>query len=196
MRTKSLTSFVVALLATTVFAVGCQEPSDTASGNGHEHGEHDHDHEGCEGCDHDHGEEGHDHDGHDHDGHDHAAHGHDHPAHGPNHGHMFELDSDEVTGEWCQYKDNSVIRFYLLDSKGEAPKPLVVEQFLVKPMVGSEMEPFELEPEDVDPEGAAHKFMLDDNLLRTAIPLGVEIEVIADGKTMKGQIKAHQPMDH
>ena len=108
----------------------------------------------------------------------------------------FEFDSDEFTGEWCKYKDNNEIRIYLLDGKGESPKPLVVEQFLVKPLTGSEDEPFELEPEDVDPEGAAHSFMLDDVLLQTAIPLGVEIEVIADGKTLKGQIKAHEPLDH
>ena len=203
MRTKSLLSFVVAMLATVVFAVGCQEPlPDAAGGNDHDHAE-------CEGCDHDHGEceghddhshDGHDHDhaSHDHDGHDHASHaeGHDHPPHGPNHGHLFDFDTDEFTCEWCQYKDNNVIRFYLLDSKAESPKPLVVEQFLVKPMVGSDEESFELEPEDVDPEGAAHSFSLDDIMLRTAIPLGVEIEVIADGKTLKGQIKAHEPLDH
>ena len=169
-------SFVVAMLATIAFAVGCQEPAETAgSHDGHDHGEHGHSHDG----DHDH-----DHDDH---SHDHA--GHDHPPHGPNHGHMFDLDSEEYTCEWCQYPDNNEIRFYLLDKKTQAEKPLVVEQFLVTPLVGSEVEPFELEPENVDPEGAAHSFMLDDNLLRTAIPLGVkEIEVIADGKTMKGKI--------
>ena len=190
MRTKSLLSFVVATLATIVFAVGCQEPTASTASNGHDHGEHADGEDDC-GCGHDHS-----HDGHDHDDHDHADHGHDHPPHGPNHGHLFDLDSDEFTGEWSQYPDNNVIRFYLLDSEGESPKPMVVEQFLVKPLVGSEGEPFELEPEDVDPEGAAHSFMLDDILLRTAIPLGVEIEVIADGKIMKGQIKAHEPLDH
>jgi len=175
MRTKSLLSFVVVVLATVVFAVGCQKPTESAGGShDHDHGEHDHDH-----GDH---------------GHSHAA--HDHPPHGPNHGHIFELDSDEFTGEWCKYPDNNVIRFFLLDGKGKSPKSLVVEQFLVKPLTGSEGEPFELEPEDVDPEGAASSFMLDDQLLQIAIPLGVEIEVIADGQTLKGQIKAHEPLDH
>jgi len=183
MRIKSFSTFVVAMLGIVIFTVGCQEPGTADAGHGHDHGEHGHDHSDCEH-------------GHDHDGHDHASHDHDHPPHGPNHGHMFEIDSDEFTGEWCQYQDNDVIRFYLLDSKGQSPKPMVVEKFLVKPMVGSEGEPFELEPEDVDPEGAAHSFMLDDNDLRTAIPLGVEIEVIADGKTLKGMIKAHEPRDH
>ncbi|MDB2685799.1 hypothetical protein N9Y42_01135 [Mariniblastus sp.] len=195
MRTKSLLSFLVAMLATIVIAGGCQEPvGDTDGGGAQSHDEHDH-----SSCDHDHDHSSCDHD-HSHDGdHDHAAdgdHGHDHPAHGPNHGHMFDFDSDEFTGEWCQYPDNNVIRIYLLDEKGEGSKPLVVEQFLVKPLVGSEGDPFELEPEDVDPEGAADSFMLDDMVLRTAIPLGVEIEVIADGKTLKGEIKAHKPMDH
>ena len=192
MTTKSLLPFIVAMLATIVFAVGCQEPTGDAGGEkGHAHGEHgdDHDHANC---DHDHGD--HDHGDHDHD---HASHeGHDHPPHGPNHGHIFNFDSDEFKGEWCQYKDNDVICVYLLDGKGESQKPLVVEQFLIKPTVGSEDEPFELEPEDVDPEGAAHKFSLDDKNLRIAIPLGVEIEVITEGKTLKGEIKAHEPMDH
>ena len=202
MRAKSLLSFMFAMLATIVFAVGCQEPTtDTATSDAHAG----HDHGDGECCDHDHGDDshaghdhaGHDHAGHDHDGHDHGAHGDpDHPPHGPNHGHIFKFDSDEFTGEWCQYKDNNVIRFYLLDAKGESPKPMVVEQFLVKPMAGSEDEPFELEPEDVDPEGATNSFSSDDLLLRTAIPLGVEIEVITDGKTLKGQIEAHEVMDH
>ena len=199
MRIKSLLSFVVVMMATTIFAVGCQEPTETASSDGHDHGDHsgcDHDHAG-----HDHGDHSEcDHDGHDHgdhDGHDHASHDDpDHPPHGPNHGHMFDFDSDEFTGEWCQYKDNNVIRIYLLDAKGQSSKPMVVEQFLVKPLVGSEDEPFELEPENVDPEGAAESFMLDDNSLRTAIPFGVEIEVVTEGKTLKGQIKAHEPRDH
>ena len=126
----------------------------------------------------------------------HEGHVHDHPPHGPNHGHIFEIDSEEFTGEWCKYPDNNEIRFYLLDSEGKSPKSLVVEKFLVKPMSGSEEEPFELEPEKVDSEGAANSFVLDDVLLGTAIPLGVEIEVIAEGKTLKGQIEAHEPLDH
>lgn len=183
MSIKSLSGFIVAMLATIVFAVGCQEPSDAGGhdhdGHSHDHGEHGHVH--GPDCDHSHdGEHAHD----------------DHPAHGPNHGHLFDLDSDEFSCEWCQYKDNNEIRFYLLDGKSESPKPLVVEEFLVKPLVGNDSEPFEIEPENVDPEGAAHSFMLDDVLLRTAIPLGVEIEIIAEGKTLKGQIKAHEPMDH
>ena len=187
MRTKSQISFVVAMLATIAFAVGCQEPTENAGSKGDDQGGHVHGPD----CDHDHSHDGeHKHEG----DHDHAD--HDHPAHGPNHGHMVDFDSDEFSCEWCQYKDNNVIRFYLLDAKAESPKPLVVEQFLVKPLVGSEEEAFELEPEDEDPEGAANAFMLDDIMLRTAIPLGVEIEVITEGKTLKGQIKAHEPLDH
>ena len=45
MSTKSLSGFVVAMLATIVFAVGCQEPSDTVEhGHDHDHGEHGHVH--------------------------------------------------------------------------------------------------------------------------------------------------------
>ena len=97
MSTKSLSGFVVAMLATVVFAVGCQEPSDTGhdhDGHSHEHGEHGHVH--GPNCDHSHGDKG---------GHD------DHPAHGPNGGHLFDLDSDEFSCEWRQYQDNNVIRF-------------------------------------------------------------------------------------
>ncbi len=182
MSTKSLLTFVIAMMASVIFAVGCQEPVADSGSNSHSHGDHDHDHDHADcDCGHDHGGDK------DHD---------DHPPHGPNHGHLFDLDSDEFTGEWCQYQDNNVIRFYLLDGKGQSPKPLVVEQFLVKSLVGSEDEPFELEPENVDPEGAASSFMLDAVLLRTAIPLGVEIEIITEGKTLKGEIKAHEPLDH
>ena len=184
MSIKSLSGFIVAMLAMVVFAVGCQEPSDTAGhdhdGHSHDHGEHGHVH--GPDCDHDHG---------------HASHGeHDHPPHGPNHGHLFDLDSDEFTCEWCQYKDNNEIRFYLLDAKAESPKPLVVEKFLVTPLTGNEKEPFEFEPENVDPEGAADRFVLDSSILRTGINLGVEVEIVTEGKTLKGQIKAHEARDH
>ena len=182
MSTKSLSGFVVAMLATVVFAVGCQEPSDTGhdhDGHSHDHGEHGHVH--GPDCDHSHGDE----------------HGHDdHPAHGPNGGHLFDLDSDEFSCEWRQYQDNNVIRFYLLDGKSESPKPLVVEEFIVTPLVGNDKEPFEFEPVNVDPEGAAHEFMLDDRNLRTGINLGVEVEIVTEGKTLKGQIKAHKARDH
>ncbi len=186
MSLKSISTFVVVMMATIVFAVGCQKPSDAG---GHEHGDHGHDHgEGGHvhgpDCDHDHGEHGHDH----------AE--HDHPAHGPNHGHIFDLDSDDVTCEWCKFKDNNVIRFHLLDSEGHSPKSMVVEKFLVKPLVGNDSEPFELEPEAVDPEGATSSFSLDDVNLGIAIPLGVGIEIVTEGKTIKGQIKAHEPLDH
>lgn len=183
MSTKSLSGFVVAMLATIVFAVGCQEPSDTGD-HDHDHGHGEHGHVHGPDCDHSHGDE-------------HASHGKaDHPPHGPNHGHLFDLDSDEFSCEWCQYKDNSEIRFYLLDAKAESPKPLVVEKFLVIPMTGNEKEPFEMEPENVDPEGAAHVFSLDDSTLRTGINLGVEVEIVTEGKTLKGQIKAHKARDH
>ena len=188
MSTKSMLTFVVAMMASVIFAVGCQEPVSDGDGHSHDghshsHGDHDHDHADCD-CGHDHGNGSGD------------KADDDHPPHGPNHGHLFDLNSDEFTCEWCQYQDNNVIRFYLLDGKAQSPKPLVVEKFLVKPLVGSEGEPFELEPENVDPEGAAHSFMLDEILLRTAIPLGVEIEIVMDGKTLTGQIKAHEPLDH
>lgn len=184
MNIKSLSALVVALLATIVFAVGCQEPTSTDTKD-HDHGDHgEHGHVHGPDCDHSHdGDHGH-------------AHADDHPAHGPNSGHIFDLDSKEVTGEWCKFKDNNVIRFHLLDGEGKSPNPMVVEKFLVTPLVGNDSEPFELEPENVDPEGAAESFMLDDVNLGTAIPLGVEIEIVTEGKTIKGQIKAHEPLDH
>ena len=183
MRTKSLSAFIVAMMVTIVLAVGCQKPSDvdTHDDHSHAHGEPGHVH--GPDCDHSHGDE-------------HASHDDDHPPHGPNHGHLFDLDSDEITCEWCQYKDNSVIRFYLLDDKAESPKPLVVEKFLVRPLTGNDREPFEMEPENVDPEGAAYSFALDDSNLRTGINLGVEIEIVTEEKTLKGEIKAHEARDH
>ena len=181
MRIKTIASVGTALLAIFIFTVGCQEPSD-GGGSADAHGDHDH-----EGHDHDHDHD-HDHAGHDHD--------HDHPPHGPNHGHIFNFGSDDIKGEWCKYKDNDVIRMYLLDGKGESPKPLIVEKFLVKPLAGNDDTPFELEAEGVDSEGAASTFMLEDKLLQTAIPLGVKIEVVTADKTYVGEIKAHEPLDH
>lgn len=180
MRIKTIASVGTALLTIFIFSVGCQQPSETASTTD-AHGDHDHDHDGH---DHDHGDHGHDHGD------------HYHPPHGPNHGHIFNFGSDDIKGEWCKYKDNDVIRMYLLDGKGESPMPLVVEKFLVKPMAGNDDTPFELEAEGADSEGAASTFMLEDKLLQTAIPLGVKIEVVTKDKTYVGEIKAHEPLDH
>jgi hypothetical protein len=182
MKNQTYLSFVTAFLAVCIFAIGCQDPPADSHDHGDSHGDHDHD--------------GHDHDGHshDHDGHDHGS--HDHPAHGPNHGHIFDFDSPDFKGEWCKYKDNDVIRMYILDGKGEAPKPLAVDSFVVKPQVGNDGAAFELEAENVDPEGAAHSFMLDDKLFQMAIPTGVTIEVTAGDTVLKGEIKAHEPLDH
>ena len=173
MNLKQWISLALMLFAIGIFTTGCaeSEPSD-----GDAQGEHDHDH-----------------DGHDH-GHDHA--GHDHPPHGPNGGHIFLFDNKEVQGEWCKYKDNDMIRMHLLGADGKTPMAMKVDSFVVRPNVGNDDTTFEMEAENADSDGKASTFMLDDKSLTIAIPLGVKIEVKAGDKTMVGEIKAHEPLDH
>lgn len=181
MRLSSLMPLALCLLAMVAY-VGCEKPAGE-TGDGHSHSDHDHDH--------DHGDHDHAHGDDDHD-HDHA----DHPAHGPNNGHLFAFDNADFQGEWCKYKDNNVIRMYLLDKSGKEPAPLKVDSFVVKPLVGNDDTSFELTAENADDQGLASTFMLDDQTLSIAIPLGVKIVVTAGDQTMTGEIKAHEPLDH
>ena len=174
MKLKEWMSLALMLFAIGVFTSGC---ADTAPTDGDAHGDHDHD--------------GHDHDEHDDD---HAS--HDHPAHGPNGGHIFKFDDQEVQGEWCKYKDNDMIRMHLLGADGKTPMAVKVDSFIVRPSVGNDDTMFELDAENADADGKASTFMLDDKSLTIAIPLGVKIEVKAGDKTMMGEIKAHAPLDH
>lgn len=180
MRINSASSLIVAMLAVAVFAVsGC----DSTGGNGKTNGgaannaDHDHDH------DHDHGD--------DHD-HDHA----DHPAHGPFGGHIFALEPNDMQGEWKKYTDSNVIKMYLLDAAGKKEVAQKVESFTVTPKVGNDEEGFTLEAEKLDDQGLSAVYMLDDQNLSIAIPLGVDIEVKIGDKVYKGEIKAHEPLDH
>jgi hypothetical protein len=174
MRINSIASLFIAALAVVVFAsVGCEKPTGDngpkpAAGG---HDDHDHDH-----------------------GDDHAD--HDHPAHGPFGGHIFDIDSPDYQGEWKKYSDNNIIRMYLLDGKGKDAVAVKVDSFIVKPQAGKDDVTFELKAEDPDENGASSTYMLDDENLTIAIPLGVDIEIKIGDKTYKSQIKAHQPLDH
>ena len=178
MRINSASSLIVAMLAVAVFAVsGC----DSTGGNGKTNGgaannaDHDHDH------DHDHGDD-----------HDHA----DHPAHGPFGGHIFALEPNDMQGEWKKYTDSNVIKMYLLDAAGKKEVAQKVDSFTVTPKVGNDEEGFTLEAEKLDDQGLSAVYMLDDQNLSIAIPLGVDIEVKIGDKVYKGEIKAHEPLDH
>ena len=85
---------------------------------------------------------------------------------------------------------------FLLDGEGNANKKAKVDSFIVKPQVGSDAEVFELAPEDANENGETATFMLDEQALGIAIPLGVDIEIKIGDKTLKGEIKAHKPLDH
>ncbi len=169
--------FLLAIAAIAVFIGGCDKTGNETPTANKESGAHDHDHDG-----HDHEHE----DGHSHD---------DHPAHGPNHGHIFELDSPDYQGEWQKFKDNNVIKMHILD-KDQKPAVVRVDSFLVIPMAGNDATPFELEAESTDPEGRSSVYMLDDQNLSIAIPLGVNIEITMGDKVLKGKIDQHEPMDH
>ena len=136
------------------------------------------------------GSKAHDHDGHEHD-HEHD----DHPAHGPNHGHIFALDSEEYQGEWQKFKDNNVIKMHILD-KDQKPAVLKVDSFHVIPMAGNDATPFVLEAESPDADGKSSVYMLDDQSLSIAIPLGVNIEITSGDMILKGKIDQHEPLDH
>lgn len=174
MQIKSITSFIVASVALVIFSTaGCEKPEGGTSPSG-EHAE-------------------------DHDGNDHSDdNGEDvHAAHGPYHGHIFSIDSPEYQAEWVKYKDNNIIRMYVLDGKAAAGVPVKVESFVVIPMVGNDDDlKFELVGEDLNEQGETAVYMLDDQVLSMSIPMGVKVQFIIDGKTFTGEIKAHKPLDH
>lgn len=168
MSTKSLFSCLFATLALAVFVtVGCENP-----GTGDGHGDHGH--------------------AHDHD-HDHAH--HDHPPHGPSGGHIFPLDTDEFQAEWKKYSDNNVIKIITLDAAGKEITPVAASSVLITPQVGEGDVSFTL-PAESSENGLASVFKLDDAALAVAISLGVDIEIKVGDKTIKGEIKAHKPLDH
>lgn len=170
MSTKSLLSCLLATLALGMFvvSVGCEKPG---AGDGHAHGDHDHDH------DHGHG------------------HAHDHPAHGPNGGHIFPLDTEEFQAEWKKYSDNNVIKIITLDAAGKKNFPIAASSVTISPKVGEGDVSFEL-PAESSENGLASVFKLEDPDLATAIPLGVDIQIKVGDKMVKGEIKAHVPLDH
>ncbi len=165
--------FIITLAAIALFAVGCEKPNDQVAANGGSNSSQDHDH--------DHGEAGHD--------------DHFHPEHGPNHGHIFELDSPDYCGEWQKFKDNNVIKMHILD-KDKKSVAVKVDSFKVIPMAGNDSTPFELAPESPDDEGKSSVYSLDDQNLSIAIPLGVTIEITMGDQTLKGKIDQHEPLDH
>ena len=160
MRINSLATILLAFVALAMFGtIGCDKAEQATNGS-----QADHSHDG----DHSHSDESHD----------------DHPAHGPNHGHIFALDSDEYQGEWQKFSDSDVINMYILDANGQNIA-LKVDSFTVTPKVGNDNSSFTLEAKDADADGATAAYTLDDKDLSIAIPLGVDIE-----------IKAHEPLDH
>ena len=178
MRILSTSSLILAVLAVAVFAVtGCDTSGGNAktNGGGANSAEHDHDHDHA---------------------HDHAHDHSDHPAHGPFGGHIFELEPNDMQGEWKKYTDSNVIKMYLLDAAGKKEVAQKVDSFTVTPKVGSEEEGFTLVAEKADEQGLSAVYMLDDQQLSIAIPLGVDIEIKIGDKVYKGEIKAHEPLDH
>lgn len=170
--------YLLAVAAIAIFIGGCGVDKQTeTAGKDSGSSAHDHDHESHD----------HDHDGeHEHD---------DHPAHGPNHGHLFELDSPDYQGEWQKFKDNNVIKMHILD-KDQNPAVLKVDSFHVIPMAGNDATPFVLEAESPDAAGKSSVYMLDDQSLSIAIPLGVNIEITMGDTVLKGKIDQHEPLDH
>lgn len=175
MRINSLTAMLMCVAALTVFATsGCDDTSKPADKDAA-------------------GDHGHDHDHEDHD--DSHSDEKEHAAHGPNHGHVFSLDADNVKGEWVKYPDNDTIRMFILDEK-DANAPLKVDSFMVTPKVGADAEGFALEADSPNEAGESASYSLDDKELSIAIPMGVDIEIKVGDKTYKGEIKAHKPLDH
>lgn len=173
MRINSLSSLFIAGLALMVFvAGGCEPDGGTATKPAADQHDDGHDHEG-------HGEDE-----------------HDHPPHGPFGGHVFDIDSPDHQVEWKKYKDNNIIRMYLLDGEGKKAVEEVVDSFVVTPQAGKDDVSFELAAENPNDSGASSTYMLEDEDLTIAIPLGVDVAIKIGDKTFKGQIKAHKPLDH
>lgn len=164
--------FLMALAAIAVFVAGCDRPSTKVAGDGGSNSSHDHGD----------ADEGHDDE-------------HHHPEHGPNHGHIFEIDSPDYQGEWQKFKDNNVIKMHILD-KDQKPIAVKVDSFKVIPLAGNDATPFVLAAESPDEEGKSSVYSLDDQDLSIAIPLGVSIEIAMGDQTLKGKIEQHEPLDH
>lgn len=168
---KNCFALLAMLVAATIFTVGCNDPGTATGTEGKAAASDDHDHD-----------------------HDHA---HDHPAHGPNGGHMVPLATEEFQAEWKKYNDSNITRIYLLDKSGKEAMPMKLDSFVIKPQAGNDDSVmFELEAEEPNDEGLAAVYMLDDEQLKIAIPLGVNIEIKMGDKTVTGEIKAHEPLDH
>ena len=73
--------------------------------------------------------------------------------------------------------------------------PIAADKITISPKVGEGDEAFDLAAESPE-DGKASVFMLEDAALAMGIPLGVDIKIMADGKAINGEIKAHEPLDH
>lgn len=85
---------------------------------------------------------------------------------------------------------------YILDAAGKEAVAQKVDSFTVTPKVGNDETGFVLEPESPDEQGLSAVYVLDDQELSIAVPLGVDIEIKIGDKVFKGEIKAHEPLDH
>ncbi len=119
-----------------------------------------------------------------------------HPAHGPHDGHLFEWNTHDLHGEWKHYKDNSLIRVFVLDENAEDAVAVKADSLTVRRDLEDDDEIFELEAEEPNADGEAAVYRLDDAGLAMAMNLGVVVEMKIGDKTYTSKIAAHEPHDH
>jgi hypothetical protein len=157
---------------------GTTAPATTGTSSTGSAGDHGHDHSHGEGEGHDHAED------------EHAAHS---AVHG---GHMIDFGDAPFKAEWNHSNDNDIIEVFILNQEGTADMPIKAESITIRTTTGSEKESFTLPAEKPAADGTSAHFRLDEQKLRLAMTLGVEVEVAHDGTTYKATIPPHAAHDH
>ncbi len=170
-------------LGVLVYFSGCEKggttaPAKTGTSSTGSADDHVHDHPHEEGDDHDHPEG------------DHATHS---AVHG---GHMIDFGDAPFMAEWNHSNDNDIIEVFILNKEGTADLPIKAESITIRTTSGNEPESFSLPAEKPAADGTSAHFRLDEQKLRLAMTLGVEVEVAHDGKSHKATIPPHAAHDH
>lgn len=183
------TTVVVLCCLIPYFLTGCdrsassnRSPSPVSRGS-HDHGDHDH-------GDHDHD---HDHDGDA--GHSHAPAGE--LVHSKvNGGHVISFPDAPFSAEWLSRSQNDTVTVCILNREETAEQAVVAESVSIRQLSGTDPESWTLPAANRGEDGTASRFELTDRKLKTALTLGVAVEVVVDGQTWKAEIPPHKPHDH
>ncbi len=189
MRIGSLSLFVPAVLAMSIFLLGCS--SDSTGTSTEELG----DAPSASAADADHD---------DHAGHDHGDEaGHEHPTEGPHGGHLIELGNEEYHAELLHDEDTHAVTIHLLDGPAKQTVSVPLDEITVQLFQDGQFVKYTLKavPGQGDAAGAASQFDLVDAALCDALcqdEMSGRLQVTIDGKPYTGTIEhdSHEGHDH